>query len=144
MHVLAVQFEYVVDSLDLDLSQRMFVQRIHVKCSLTLRTTPRTRGRCQKRSHNQPSFKEVCEPRKHESPRVSKDPKPVWGRVSLRLNVSRKLWRASDANHVARGGPMPSAPSFALPGAPADRSSSVGWFGEGRVAAKHRATDEDL
>jgi hypothetical protein len=34
---------------------------------------------------------------------------------------------------------MPSAPSFALPGAPADRSSSVGWFGEGRVAAKHRA-----
>ena len=47
MHVLAVQFEYVVDSFDLDLSQRMFVQWIHVKCGLTFRATPRTRGRWQ-------------------------------------------------------------------------------------------------
>ena len=47
MQVLAVQFEYVVDSFNLDLSQREFVQRFHVKCSLTLRATPRTIDRGQ-------------------------------------------------------------------------------------------------
>ncbi len=44
MHVIAVQLEYVVDSFDLDLSEREFIQRFHVKSGLTLRATPHTIG----------------------------------------------------------------------------------------------------
>jgi hypothetical protein len=80
MHVIAVQFEYVVDSFDLDLSERVLVQRVHVKCSLAFRATPHTRDRLQYRWHIQPSFKEVCAPRKHESPCLQGTPCQFWGR----------------------------------------------------------------
>jgi len=44
MHEVAVQFEDVVDAFHLDLGERVFVQWIHVKSSLTVRATPRMRG----------------------------------------------------------------------------------------------------